>query len=66
MGKQPKTGVYQLDAFQESQAVKMLRHEMKHLIHQELIYGNAWTPEKRSEVTARMSEIREIIALLGG
>jgi hypothetical protein len=66
MGKQPKTNVYQFDAFQEMQAVKELRHEMKHLIHQELIYGNAWSSEKRAEVAARMQDIRELIKLLGG
>lgn len=66
MGKQPKTGVYQLDAFGESHAVKLLRHEMKHLIHQELLYGDKWADEKRAEVKTRMSDIRETIVALGG
>lgn len=66
MGKRPKSGIYQFDAFQEMQAIKELRHEMKHLIHQELIYGNHWSSEKRAEIAGRMADIRQTIQLLGG
>lgn len=66
MGKQPKTGVYQFDAFQEMEAIRQLRLEATHLYRQEIFYGDKWSPEKKSEVTARLAEIVQIIQLLGG
>lgn len=66
MGKQPKTGIYQYNAFGEMQAIKELRHEEKLLQQQILMYDRQWSDEKRAEVAQRMADIRETITLLGG
>jgi hypothetical protein len=66
MGKQPKTGVYQLNCFREMDAIKELRDELTHINRQEIFYGEKWTPEKKEEAEKRIKEIKELITLLGG
>jgi hypothetical protein len=64
MGKQPKKGVYQYDAFQEMAVIKELRAEIAHLHRQALFYENAWSDEKRKEVAARIRECQDTINML--